>query len=187
MIAFANRLPHVLWVNQRLVPLSEGWLTEAIEESAREVGHQHWELAPHVARAISEYLEADCTATVLSVETLESMLKRSLHGIGYEEIALHSRITPPRVSIYLPELAHQQKMELAFYPELNSRLEQAMAFEVKAVRLVGLRDCAKILDAARKWRKTCESIRDNIIAFSEACLKRSKTKRCSVELVLADA
>lgn len=186
MIAFANRLPHVLWINQRLVPLSEGWLTEAIEESARQVGHDQWELAPHVARAISEYLETDCTATVLSVQTLEGMLKRSIAGIGFEEIAQHSRITPPRVSIYLPELANQQKMELAFYPELSQRLEQAVAYEVKAVRLVGLRDCAKILDAAQKWRKTCEGIRSNIINFSKACLEKAELK-APVQLVLCDA
>jgi len=186
MIAFANRLPHVLWTNQRLVPLSEGWLAEAIEESAREVGHDQWELAPHVAHAISEYLEADCTATVLSVEALESMLKRSLAGIGYEEIAQHSRITPPRVSIYLPELASQKQMELAFYPELSQRLEQAVEYDVKAIRLVGLRDCAKILDSARKWRKTCENIRRNIISFSKACLERSEGCKNPVELVLSE-
>lgn len=185
MIAFANRLPHVLWVNQRLVPLSEGWLTEAIEESARQVGLEQWDLASHVARAISDYLESDCTATVLSVPTLESMLRRSLTGIGYEEIAEHSRMTPPRVSIYLPELATQKKLELAFYPELSQRLEQAVAFEVKAVRLVGLRDCAKILDAARKWRKTCEGIRTNIISFSQACLEKADLK-APVQLVLCD-
>ena len=34
MIALPQRLPNIIWKNDRLVPLSEGWLAESIERAA---------------------------------------------------------------------------------------------------------------------------------------------------------
>ena len=57
MIALPQKLPHVIWRNDRLVPLSEGWLAESIEHAAAASGYHRWHLAPEVARAIAVYLE----------------------------------------------------------------------------------------------------------------------------------
>src|SRR5450432_2048761 len=105
MIALPQRLPHVVWKNDRLVPLSEGWLAESIEHAAAAAGHPRWHLAPEVARAIAVYLENDWIAPALSIDHLKEMVRRSLEVIGYEEIAQKSLIVPPRVSISLMELA----------------------------------------------------------------------------------
>ncbi len=66
MIALPQRLPHVIWKNDRLVPLSEGWLAESIEHAAAAAGYHRWHLAPEVARAIAVYLENDWVAPALS-------------------------------------------------------------------------------------------------------------------------
>jgi hypothetical protein len=105
MIALPQRLPHVIWKNDRLVPLSEGWLAESIEHAAEAAGHHRWHLAPEVARAIAVYLENDWIAPALKVDHLREMVQRSLEGIGYDDIARQSLIVPPRVSISLMELA----------------------------------------------------------------------------------
>src|ERR1700760_256591 len=99
MIALPQRLPHVIWKNDRLVPLSEGWLAESIEHAAARAGFHRWHLAPEVARAIAVYLENDYVAPSLPVDQLREMVRRSLEGIGFEEIARESVIVPPRVSI----------------------------------------------------------------------------------------
>ena len=39
MIALPQRLPHVIWKKDRLVPLSEGWLAESIEQAAAGAGY----------------------------------------------------------------------------------------------------------------------------------------------------
>src|ERR1700749_2155329 len=103
MIALPQRLPHVIWKNDRLVPLSEGWLAESIEHAAAAAGHPRWDMAPEVARAISVYLENDWTAPALKVDPLTEMVRKSLEGIGFNEIAQQSMIVPPRVSISLLE------------------------------------------------------------------------------------
>jgi hypothetical protein len=182
MIALPQKLPHVIWKNNRLVPLSEGWLAESIESSAAAAGLLRWHLAPEVARAIAVYLENDWVAPSLSIENLQEMVRRSLEGIGYEEIAAQSLIVPPRVSISLLELAARAPYELEFYPLLKERLGDALDVQVAGVRLEGLRDCSKILDAAGRWRETCVRISDDIIYFCRSYMYRSVPR--TVDLVI---
>jgi hypothetical protein len=180
MIAHPHRLPHVVWQNQRLVPLSERWLTESIEHAARRAGYSTWELAPHLARAVAIYLEEQCGAGTVSVERLQKLVQASLEGVGYREVAEVSVILPPRISIYLPELAARAPYELMFFPALGERLREALAFQIRGVNLEGLRDCSKILAAAQKWRQACHRLSEQIIFYSHACLE--KANALSVEL-----
>ena len=182
MIALPQRLPHVIWRNDRLVPLSEGWLAESIEHSAAAAGHHRWHLASEVARAIAVYLENDWVAPSLPVDHLVEMVRRSLEGIGYDHIAQKSVIVPPRVSISLMELAMRAPYEIEFYPLLKERLADALEVQVGGVRLEGLRDCSKRLDSAGRWRPTCVRISDEIIFFCRSYLCR--TMPCAVDLVI---
>jgi hypothetical protein len=182
MIALPQRLPHVVWKNDRLVPLSEGWLAESIEKSAAAAGVLHWHLAPEVARAIVVYLENDWTPPSLSVEHLHEMIRRSLEGIGYEDIAEKSLIVPPRVSISLIDLAVRAPYEIEFFPLLKERLGDALDVQVAGVRLEGLRDCTKILDSAGRWRRTCVRISDDIIYFCRSYMHLAMPR--AVDLVI---
>jgi hypothetical protein len=182
MIALPHRLPHVLWHNHRLVPLSEGWLAESIDCAAGNAGYPHWHLASHVAKAVAMYLEEECQATVISVDLVEDVIRRSLAGVGFNEMAAaHAKLLPPRVSISLPELASRAPLELAFFPMLGRRLSDALAYEVRGIRLEGLRDCVKCLDAAIKWRQTCQTLSDQIIRFARAYVEQAPS---AVELVI---
>jgi hypothetical protein len=173
MIALPQRLPHVIWKNDRLVPLSEGWLAESIEHAAAAAGYPRWHLAPEIARAIAVYLENDWVAPAVPVDHLEEMVRRSLEGTGYGHIARQSRIVPPRVSISLTEIASRAPYEIEFYPLLRQRLDDALEVQVAGVRLEGLRDCTKILDAAGRWRQTCVRISDDIIHYCRAFMSRA--------------
>jgi hypothetical protein len=182
MIALPQRLPHVIWKNGRLVPLSEGWLAESIEHAAAAAGMPRWHLAPEVARAIAVYLENDWTPPALPLDHLQEMVRRSLLGIGFDEIAQKSLIVPPRVSISLAEIAQRAPYEIEFYPLLRQRLDDALEVQVAGVRLEGLRDCSKILDAAGRWRRTCVRINDEIIHFCRSFMHRAMPR--PVDLVI---
>jgi hypothetical protein len=182
MIALPQRLPHVIWKNDRLVPLSEGWLAESIEQAAAGAGYYRWHLAPEVARAIAVYLENDWVAPALPLDHLTQMVQRSLVGIGFDDIARKSLIVPPRVSISLVELAVRAPYEIEFYPLLRERLADALEVQVGGVKLEGLRDCTKRLDAAGRWRSTCVRISDDIIHFCRSYLYR--TMPLTVDLVI---
>lgn len=182
MIAFPSKLPQVVWHENRVVPLSEGWLAESIATAADRAGYQQWDLAPQVARALTLYLEQDFDAPVVTVENLLEMIRRSLEGIGFPEVARASAILPPRVSIYLPELANHAGYEMLFFPMLKDRLSEAIDYRVRGIKLEGIRDCVKILDNAFKWRQTCELLSDEIVAFTRAHFAKNRVKE--VELVI---
>jgi len=182
MIALPQRLPHIVWKNDRLVPLSEGWLAESIEHAAAAAGLPRWHLAPEVARAIVVYLENDWNAPSLRLDHLNEMVRRSLEGIGYSEVARESLIVPPRVSISLAEIALRAPYEIEFYPLLKQRLGDAMEVQVAGVRLEGLRDCTKTLDAAGRWRHTCVRISDEIIHFCRSYMSLAMPR--TVDLVI---
>jgi hypothetical protein len=182
MIALPQKLPHVIWRNDRLVPLSEGWLAESIEQAAAASGYHRWHLAPEVARAIAVYLENDWVAPSLPLDNLREMVRRSLEGIGFQDIAQQSLIVPPRVSISLMELALRAKIELEFYPLLKERLADALEVQVGGVKLEGLRDCSKVLDAAGRWRRTCHRISDEIIYFCRSYITQAVPR--TVDLVI---
>ena len=118
----------------------------------------------------------------LPLDYLQEMVRRSLEGIGYSEIARESRIVPPRVSISLPELAACAPYELEFFPLLKQRLGDALEVQVAGVRLEGLRDCSKTLDAAGRWRQTCVRISDEIIYFCRSYINRGRLR--TVDLVI---
>jgi hypothetical protein len=180
MIAFPQRLPNVVWRNQRLVPLYEGWIRESIVEAAARAGFQQWDLAPEISQAITRYLEDE--APTVTVAQLTEIVRRSLKGIGFDAVARESNIVAPRVSIYLPELARSARYEMMFFPLLGHRIGEALEYNVRGVQLEGLRDCVKIIDHAMKWRQTCAHLSDQIVEFTKAHLERAAAAR--VELVV---
>jgi hypothetical protein len=182
MIALPQRLPHVVWHNNRLVPLSEGWLAESIEHAAAGAGYHRWHLAPEVARAIAVYLENDWVGPSLTIDNLREMVRRSLEGIGFEDIAQKSLIVPPRVSISLTELALVAEIELSFYNMLRERLSDAIDVQVGGVKLEGLRDCSKLLGSKGRWKRNCVRISDDIIDYCRKFIGRAVC--CSVDLVI---
>jgi len=97
----------------------------------------------------------------------------SLESIGFEEVAKESRLLPPRVSISLPQLARQTGYELLFFPALQGQLTEALDLRVRGVRLEGLRDCAKLLVAKKRWESQCRELSEQIIGFSRSVIMKS--------------
>ncbi|MFQ3670144.1 MAG: hypothetical protein SNJ84_01650 [Verrucomicrobiia bacterium] len=182
MIAPSQRLPLVQWQNRRTVPLSVGWLAESLAASAENAGARDWKWSADVAKAIGYYLETEFDGQTITTDQLTEVLRRSLRGIGCGEIATRATIVAPRVSIYLPDLARQSRMELLFFPLLRTRLEEAVDVVVRGVRLEGIRPCVKILGGSKTWRNRCESLSDEIVAFTRQQLHGSS--RPPVDLVI---
>ncbi|PTY03486.1 hypothetical protein DB346_06300 [Verrucomicrobia bacterium LW23] len=182
MIAFPQRLPHIVWTSGRLVPLSEGWLAETLTETAHRAGQPDWPLADHVAIAIAAHLEEEPEMPTMQVAELELLLQQALMGIGWGELAPHCRMQPPRVCIRLPDIAATSQYEMLFYPLLKERLEEAISFNVKGIRLDGLRQCSKMLDCAQRWRPSCGRISDDIITYTRDVFSRAAGDK--IELVI---
>ncbi len=166
MIAMTNQLPLILWGDERSVPLSEGWLMESIEWTARRAGYPQWEWTHDIVKALTYYLEEEYATMTISQRELESLMDVSIKSIGYPEIAAHAGMVAPRVSIHLPDLARECPWELAFFQELGDRLREAGAGVVRGIKLSGMRPCVKHLRGARRWHPRCQHLSDEITAYS---------------------
>lgn len=166
MIALPESLPLVAWHRDRNVPLSEVWVMESLDASARRAGQPGWKWSPDVARAITSYLREEFSGSVISTGDLREIMRRSLLGIGCAEIAGHVSLVAPRVTIHLPELARLSALELLFFPYLETRLREAVDVVVQGIRLEGIRECAKILGGASRWNRGCQRLSDDIVHFS---------------------
>jgi len=182
MIAPRQNLPLVQWRDERHIPLSEGWLAESIEQSALCAGHPGCAWGPDVARAITFYLEQEFAGNVITTDHLQQIIRKSLNGIGYPDVARRAMVVAPRVSIYLPELARHAGFELMFFQLLRDRLQEALHLVVRGVRLEGLRPCVKMIENARHWQKDCELLSDEIVLFSRQHINR--WNRPPIDLVI---
>jgi len=165
MIALPQRLPYVLWKGDRLLPLSEDWLVESLSLSSRAAGHDRWDLSQHVARAIVSYLEEEYCASTITPTQVNQMLSQSVEKIGFGDIAAKTSLISPRLAISLAEIADSAPYELLFYPRLREKLDDIVAMEVRGLVCGDLRPCVKILDQAPRWRQTCDTLSEQIVAY----------------------
>lgn len=183
MIAIAQKLPMVLWTGERQVPLSEGWIAESIDHSAQQAGYQEWTWSNEVAYAISYYLQQEYSGCLITKNDLEEVVKRSIEGIGHDELAQELTIVSPRVNIYLPDLARETAYELLFFKRLQEKLEEAIhVVMVRGVKLEELRTCVKIMSCTPRWKQYCQHLHDEIIHFTRQQI--NKTDAPPMELVI---
>ncbi|MFH1066971.1 MAG: hypothetical protein V1746_03635 [bacterium] len=166
MIAPSSPLPFVQWQRQKIVPLSQDWLEISLLQSAEKAGVPHWPLCGEIAQAILYFFLCDFSGHLISAEDLQKIMRRSLEGIGRHEIAQHVRLAPPRISIYLPDIARQAPYELLFFPNLKTKLSEATQARVRGIKLEGLRRCVKMLSSSDYWRDQCQTLNDEIVSFS---------------------
>ena len=166
------KLPDIIFTKGRLFPLSEHWLATSVARSASAAGYKRWNLAGEVARAITVYLENDWTQSSLQADVLREMLSRSLHGIGYPDIAKAAVIVPPRLTLSLAEIAERPVDGFQFYALLKTRLNEAVEVQLGGICLDDLRPCCRILAGAKRWNRACDRVQDEILQFCRNHLAR---------------
>lgn len=165
MIAIPSELPFVVWNTGHPVPLSEGWLVESIEYSLQGENMPQWQWTGDIAKAVCLHIKENFSGTEIHHVELVRILRQSISALGYEDVAHKIQLTAPRVVIHLPEIAHRTDIELAFFQELQSKLDEALGFIVRGVKLEGIRDSVKTLNRTKRWKKNCQILNDDIVKF----------------------
>jgi len=183
MIALPDKLPLVEWKDGRTIPLSEGWLAESIHTSILQ-NHTCSEVdVDAVVYAVTYHLKDRPLGTTLSHLQLESVIRKSLLPFCQDEWVEQFRLTAPRVTIHLTEIASRHSIELAFFDALQDRLQESVDSVVKGIRLEGIRDSVKHLHNARRWKKTCQTLNDEIVLFTRKTIE--KTNQPQMDLVIS--
>lgn len=166
MIAPSSPLPFVQWQRKKMVPLSQDWLEISLLQSAEKAGVPHWPLCGEIAQAILYFFLCDFNSHLISAEDLKKIMRRSLEGIGRHEIAEHVQLAPPRLSLYLPDIAYQSPYELLFFANLKAKLSETAQTRVRGIRLEGLRRCVKMIAGSAYWNTECQVLNDEIVTFA---------------------
>jgi len=172
MIALPSDLPLVTWNAGRPVPLSAGWLAESIEFSLSGENFPHWQWTEDIVQAICLHLKDDYSGTEIHHTELIQIVRQSVEVLGYPDVANKIQLTAPRVVIHLPEIARHADIELAFFQELQSKLDEALCFVVRGIKLEGIRDSVKTLHQTKRWKRNCQTLNDDIVQFVRKNLER---------------
>jgi hypothetical protein len=150
-----------------LAPCQEDWLQRRIEQAAQAAGRGEFWLASEIARGVMEYLERDYKGTVIALPALLDRVRALLARLDCADVAAHLDGTPPPATVSLAQLADEagDGFELHFFARLRDRLVACAANGVREVHITGLRPCVQQLRRAAKWRKDCEALAREILAF----------------------
>lgn len=173
MIALPNDLPMITWQGKRTVPLSPGWLAESISTSLEtEPDSGEWQWTEEVVQALCYYLKNDYLGSEIEDQKLLGLIRHSISSMGYPDLSPKVKLLAPRVVISLPELAQSSHMELVFFQNLQSKLDEAFITVVRGIKLEGIRSTVKSLQGTRRWKKSCQTLNDEIVLFTRKTLEQ---------------
>lgn len=170
MIAFLDNLPMIQLANGHSVVFEREWLTRSLARAAAKAGYQNWWLADHVAQSVTDYLRTQRETNLVPVEQLNHSVRTVLEVIGYAEVGQQFESGRPRVQVSLVELALEagSGYELAFFELLGRQIQELVQRQGCDFELLGLDRCVKLLKARKSWSRDCDSLRNEIIAFTRS-------------------
>jgi hypothetical protein len=145
----------------------EDWLRDRIACAAEACGRGDFWMAGDVAHGLVDYLEHAYEGTAIDLPELIGKLKRLLEQIDCKDVAGHLDASPPPMPVELTGLATDagNGFELFFFRLLDSHITSLAQVGVREVRLTGMRSCVRQLRGARRWRRDCDRLVDEILAF----------------------
>ncbi len=167
MIALRDSLPLVRFQDGSVMNFERSWLSTALVRAAETAGYKKWWLADHVTESVTNFLEQDFDASVVTICRIEKAVQSVLQVIGYSDVALHFRTAPPPVRISLAEIARDagDGYELLFFEKLRAKLRDVIYSETREVEICDLHRCVKLLRSAKSWRQDCSRLRGEIVSF----------------------
>lgn len=95
MIALLNGLPLMVRRSGRAKGFRREWLRAALQRAATRAGFGTWRPAADLSAGISLYLEQSYELNVIGLGDLETLVRRALCDLGYEEVAQAFGSPPP--------------------------------------------------------------------------------------------
>ncbi len=95
MIALLNGLPLLVKPSGQAVGFRKEWLRLALQRAARRAGMEKWWQALDLTAGVSLYLQQSYELNVIGRGDLETLIRRALCDLGYDEIARAFGSRPP--------------------------------------------------------------------------------------------
>lgn len=186
MIALPSQLPLLRIGQFETTALEPYWIETSIRDAATAAGSDDWWPASDIARSLMIYLRDRFAGTAITLEELAAKIRLTLEKIGFSEIGSKMRLSPPRLTLSLQDLAREagDGFELRFFRLLENRLAEMARLGVTAVSLTDSRDGVKTLCSAKHWSRACQDLEQEILAFLRG-RPEAAAATCKVELQAA--
>jgi hypothetical protein len=178
LIALRNSLPLLRQAEDDFSTIRHDWLCFCLRRAAEKNGYDRWWLAEHVASSVMCYLGTTYHKSVITKKQLSDIVLSVLQAIGYSEVALHFHALDLPFELSLSDLAKEAGAgyELAFFGLLKERIQPALSNLASNLDFYGLQSCVRHLRSTKAWSRTCSELRDEIVNFLRAQLKRADLK-----------
>ncbi|MEM6910551.1 MAG: hypothetical protein AAF555_03120 [Verrucomicrobiota bacterium] len=167
MIALHSHLPVVRFSDGQVLHFDSQWLIRRIEAAAHSAGHPDWWLAQDISKGVALYLRNHYSSTCIDLAELHERVEKSLHALGFQEIAQRLRLSAPRLEVDLLALAQKQAssgFEMLFFEALTEELQALHECGVEGVSFRNLRGAVFYLTGRKYWCKRCRQLEGEIRA-----------------------
>ena len=169
MICLKDHCPLISDTEGHVAHFSQAWLRGILKDAAKSADCEGWVLVEDVAAAVLAYLQRHHVRQVISLEEFEGMMRRTLHSIGYPELARSIRVAHPVLHMSLRCCLHDPPLqnEAEFYARLQRTIHHCHQMGIQRLNLCDLSACEEMLrliDQAFPWHEPA-GVRDKIVAF----------------------
>jgi len=135
--------------------------------------------------AVLHYFKTELGKTTVTIGEFSTALEHALRSLGLHVQSSGTKIpiSPRVIESDLAGLAAKANdgLELIFFSQLRTALQEFLLQRPDIVRFCRLRDCVKHLRGARRWTHDCQSLNDQIVDYLRSCFNTERqTSACAL-------
>ncbi|MEI6714113.1 MAG: hypothetical protein WCO60_10200 [Verrucomicrobiota bacterium] len=178
MINLSNEMP-TLQLGSGVVAIEARWLEQSLVQAAAAAGYPQWLPAQDIAKTVTAHLMAKSTRDPVSLEGFALTVRGVLEGVGYGEVAPFFLKSGLELGVSLLDVAERTMpgFELGFFRECEGAMDRVFACEVLGrLSFVDLVPAVKQVMQAKRWSRSCEFLRGEIVAFIRSQVAKRATR-----------
>jgi hypothetical protein len=147
------------------------------------------EIIKQASEGVLHYFKAELGKTTVTIAEFSTALEQALKALGLhvQNGAETPSLSPaPRVvrsDLINVAMDAGQGLELFFFPQLRTVLEDVLKQSPDIACFRGLRGCVKQLLHAKRWSPGCQQLNDQIVDFLRSCFDIQKSASSCALLV----
>ncbi|MDX2226675.1 MAG: hypothetical protein SFY92_06280 [Verrucomicrobiae bacterium] len=175
MISPLNILPSVRFPGGKLAAINCGSLHLSLHHAAEKAGMPKWPHCDPIAKALMHHLLSNPPAEEMSLPVFNELVGTVLNTLDFPEISKTFTYIPAQKVIDLYHFVDpfQPQFELAFFERLKSEVAQALLQKPENLHIRGLKESVKKMAGAKRWRKNCQRLHDEIVEFLHESVTRN--------------
>ncbi len=162
-----------------VVHYDESWVFHLIREAAERSGHEDSWFADDIAKGVILYLKEKFQRTSIGIEEFFTKIERTLHAVGFPDIAGNLEQSPPPAQLSLIRLAEEagHGFELMFFQLLGERVAGVRDSGARRLHCTELQPAVRRITGVERWNEDCDRLQTEILDFVASELLRGENRQ----------